>query len=185
MKTIIKYTRRKTEDTLYVQYLLHIGFSKSLIADILLKHYVKPFGIRSIAKAEKEIVGARACRIYQWPTRPSAKNPGNLIKSQNHLLEFSLYGSALLYLYGDRIYEHLSIEEIINAYDLYTNIRIHRHPSLTQLTPDTAYWIVRELSSHCAFLRYCPQCCLYYYESSNQYIVDGCPFGCVKNIPHF
>lgn len=123
----------------------------------------------------KKIKGPLAYRKYKWPTRPSAKNPGNLIKSHDNILEFSLFGSSLLYLYDERIYEQLSIDEIINAYDLYTNIR-QQDNTLSQITPDTAYWIVRELTSHCAALIFCPHCLFHYYSSLCQPIKMCCPF---------
>jgi hypothetical protein len=88
----------------------------------------------------------------------------------------SLLASSMYYLYGERIYEELEMNEIIKAYDLYTNIRKSAGCVSQQISPDTAFWLVREFVGHYAFVPYCPSCNIRYYSSVEQKIKNACPF---------
>lgn len=171
-----KQARRSPAETLWLHLLLHVGFSKPLLSEAHLRQNSKAFGKRSIERATDQIKGRLAYQIYKWPTRPSNKVPGKGITSNCHLIEMSLLASSMYYLYGERIYEDLEMDEIVLAWDLYTNIRKTAGYVSQQISPDTTYWLAREFICHYAFLPYCPTCDIRYYSSVEQKIKNACPF---------
>jgi len=171
-----KQVRRSPAETLWLHKLLHTGFSRPLLSEALLRHGSKSFGKRSIERATDQIKGRLAYQIYDWPIRPAYRVPGKGITSNNHLIEMSLLASSMYYLFSDIIYEELNIDEIIKAYDLYTNVRKIAGNKYVQISPDTAYWLAREFLSHYAFVPYCPKCEIRYYSSVEQRIKNACPF---------
>lgn len=171
-----KQIRRSPTETLWLHLLMHVGFSKPLLSEAHLRADAKAFGKRSIERATDQIKGKLAYQIAQWPTRPANKVPGKGITSNSHLIEMSLLASSMYYLYGDRVYEELDMNEIVQAYDLYTNIRKTAGNVSQQISPDTTYWLAREFVSHYACVPYCPSCDIRYYSSVEQKIKNACPF---------
>ncbi|MBX2808159.1 MAG: hypothetical protein KTR20_05950 [Cellvibrionaceae bacterium] len=171
-----KQHRRSPAETLWLHLLLHVGFSKPLLAEAHLRKNAESFGKRSIERANEQIKGRLAYQIYKWPTRPTNKVPGKGVTSNAHLIEMSLLAAAMYHLYGDKIYEQLEMKEIIEAYDLYTNIHKTAGGVARQISPDTAYWLAREFVSYYAVVPYCPNCKVRYYSSVEQKIKNACPF---------
>lgn len=171
-----KQNRRSPAETLWLHLLLHVGFSKPLLSEAHLRQDSKAFGKRSIERATEQIRGRLAYQVFKWPTRPANKVPGKGITSNTHLIEMSLLASSMYYLFGERIYEELEMNEILQAFDLYTNVRRSAGNVSQQISPDTAYWLAREFVSHYAFVPYCPACNVRYYSSVEQKIKNACPF---------
>lgn len=171
-----KQNRRSPAETLWIHLLLHVGFSKPLLSEAHLREGSSAFGKRSVERAAEMIDGRLAFQINQWPTRPANKVPGKGITSNAQLIEMSLLASSMYYLYQERVYEELSMNEIIQAYDLYTNVRMSAGNISRQVSPDTAYWLGREMVNHYAFIPYCPACNIRYYSSVEQKIKNACPF---------
>jgi hypothetical protein len=174
--TDILQSRRSPAETLWLHLLLHVGFSKPLLSDARLRQEAYTFGKRSIERATSQIKGRLAHQIYKWPTRPANKVPGKSITSNSQLIEMSLLASSMLYLYGERIYKELEMNEILQAYDLYTNIRKTAGYESKQISPDTTFWLNREFLNHYAFVPYCHSCSIRYYSSVEQKIKNACPF---------
>lgn len=172
----LKQTRRSASETLWLHLLMHIGFSKPLLSEAHLRKDCTSFGKRSIERAADQIEGRMAFQIFRWPTRPANKVPGKGIASNGQLVEMSLLAASMYYLYGERIYEELNMNEIVNAYDLYTDVRQTAGCVSQQISPDTAYWLAREFVSHYAFVPYCQNCEVRYYSSVEQKIKNACPF---------
>jgi len=172
----LKQCRRSPAETLWIHLLLHCGFSKPLLSEACLRSETKAFGKRAIERATDSIRGRLAHQIHKWPTRPANKIPGKGITSNAQLIEMSLLASSMYYLYGERIYESLEMSEIVQAWDLYTNIRKTAGNVSTQVAPDTVYWLAREFVSHYAYVPYCPKCEVRYYSSVEQKIKNACPF---------
>lgn len=169
--------RRSPGETLWVHLLLHVGFSKPLLSEAHLRGGgTQSFGKRSIERAAEMIDGRMAYQISHWPIRPSNKIPGKGITSNAQLIEMSLLAASMYYLYKESVYEELSMNKILQAYDLYTNIRHSAGNVANQIAPDTAYWLGRELISHYAAIPYCPSCQIRYYSSVEQRIKNACPF---------
>lgn len=171
-----KQARRSPSETLWLEFLMHIGFSKPLLAEARIRDDGSAFGKRSVERAADQIEGRLAYQIYKWPTRPANKVPGKGITSNSQLIEMSLLASSMYYLYGEKIYEELSMNEIVQAHDLYTNIRKQAGYVSQQISPDTTFWLAREFVSHYAFVPYCPSCNIRFYSSVDQKIKNACPF---------
>jgi len=175
-KEVSLQSARSPQETLWIHFLLHVGFSKSLLSQIPIRKNNVAFGKRSIERAadlikEKQL----AFQESDWPNRPSNLEPGKSINSKRILTEFSVLAGAMYYLYGDRVYDELNIAEIVSTYELYTNIRSIGHTN-KQISPDTAYYMARELVEHKALIPYCPDCNVRYYSSVEQHLKNACPF---------
>lgn len=177
-----KQNRRSPSETLFIHLLLHLGFSKPLLSEAHLREGAKAFGKRSVERASEMIDGRLAHQMHQWPTRPSNKVPGKGVTSNAHLIEMSLLAATMYYLYGDRVHKELTMQEVINAFDLYANIRETAGEVAKRVSPDTAFYLSRELVSHYAFIPYCPTCQVRYYSSVEQKIKNACPF--CKEVGH-
>ncbi|MFC1337336.1 MAG: hypothetical protein G8D89_20830 [gamma proteobacterium symbiont of Clathrolucina costata] len=171
-----KQTRRSPAETLWLHLLLHIGFSRPLLSEARIRHDSTAFGKRAIERVTEQMNGRLAFQTHKWPTRPANKVPGKGITSIAQLIEMSLLASSMYYLYGEKIYEELDMNEILHAYDLYTNVRKSAGEVSKQISPDTAYWLAREIMSHYASVPLCPQCGIRYYSSVEQKIKNSCPF---------
>lgn len=171
-----RQTRRSSEETLRLNFLLHVGFSKALLAHVKLREDNTAFSKRSIERASEQIDSPWAYQQFGWPTRPANKIPGKALTSKAQLIEMSLLASAMYYLYGRRVYDSLTLWEVIEAYDLYTNLRKTAGQQATQISPDTAYWLACELSQEGAWVPYCQTCKIRYYSSVEQKIKNSCPF---------
>lgn len=171
-----KQSRRSPAETLWIHLLLHLGFSKPLLSEAALRSETKAFGKRAIERAYDSVRGRLAHQIHKWPTRPANRIPGKGITSNAQLIEMSLLASSFYYLYGDRIYESLEMSDIVQAFDLYTNIRKAAGEVSTQVASDTMFFLAREFVSHCAYVPYCPKCDVRYYSSVEQKIKNACPF---------
>ena len=180
-----RQTRRSPSETLWLHMLLHIGFSKPLLSDAHIRRKSKPFGKKSIMRASEQIKGRLAYQIYKWPTRPANWVPGKSITSNSQLIEMSILSSCMYYLYGEKIYEELDINEVVQAYDLYTNVRTTAGSVSQQISPDTAFWLAREFVSHYALVPYCDNCGVRYYSSVEQKIKNACPFCKLPGIGDF
>lgn len=172
----LKQSRRSPAETLYIHLLLHLGFSKPLLSEACLRSRSQAFGKRAIERAADSIHGRLAHQIHKWPTQPANKIPGKGVTSNARLIEMSLLAASMYYLYGDRIYESLEMSEIVQAFDLYTNVRATAGNVSTQVATDTAFWLAREFVSHYAHVPYCPKCEIRYYSSVEQKIKNACPF---------
>ena len=171
-----KQHRRSPSETLWLHLLLHIGFSKPLLSEAHLREGARPFGKRSIERAADMIDGRLAFQESQWPTRPSNRIPGKAVASNIQLIEISILATSMYYLFGDDVYQELSMNQILQAYDLYTNARDFAGNISKQVSPDTAFWLARELVCHCASIPYCPTCRIRYYSSIDQKMKCACPF---------
>lgn len=171
-----KQNRRSPSETLFIHLLLHLGFSKPLLSEAHLREGSKAFGKRSVERAAEMIDGRLAHQVHQWPIRPSNKVPGKGVTSNAHLIEMSLLAASMHYLYGERVHEQLSMQEVLKAFDLYSNIRVSAGEVAQKISPDTAFYLARELVSHYAFIPYCPTCEIRYYSSVEQKIKNACPF---------
>jgi len=174
---IKRKSARLPEETLWLHYLLHIGFTKSLLSEAKIRKNRREYGRRSINRAADLIKDSRmAFQIHGWPSLPSNKEPGKSIYSLNMLTEFTFLTSAMYYLYKKRVYTGLSIAEVVSAYELYTNIRnIHENKN-KQISPSTAFYVARELEMDIVLIPYCHGCNIRYYSSADQHIKNACPF---------
>lgn len=168
--------RRSSEETLRLNFLLHVGFSKALLANVKLRDDNTAFSKRSIERASEQIDSPWAFQQYGWPTRPANKIPGKALTSKAQLIEMSLLASSMYYLFGRKVYDSLTLWEIIEAYDLYTNMRKTAGQVAPQISPDTAYWLACELQKEGAWVPYCQTCKIRYYSSVEQKIKNSCPF---------
>ncbi len=171
-----KQVHRSPAETLWLHLLLNVGFSKSLLSQAPLRANASPFGKRSVERAANMLDGRLAHQVGNWPTRPANLEPGKAISSTKQLLEISMMASSLYYLYADRVYEELTMEEILEAIDLYTNIRTPAESGAPQISPDTIFYLCRELIEHKALIPYCPSCEVRYYSSVEQRVRNACPF---------
>lgn len=168
--------RRSPAETLYIIMLRHIGFSKPLLSEAYLRNNLSPFGKKSIERASERIEGPLAHQVHKWPVRPTNKIPGKGVVSNSQLIEMSILAASMYYLYNEKIYEDLSMNEVIDAYDLYTNLRKTSKEIAPQISPDTAFWLSREFKSHFALVPLCERCGVRYYSSIEQKIKNACPF---------
>jgi len=171
-----KQARRSPAETLWLHLLLHVGFSRPLLSDARLRADSTSFGKRAIERVTEQMDGEFAHQAYKWPTRPANKVPGKGITSNLQLIEISLLTSSMYYLYGEKIYEELDMNEILHAYDLYTNLRRTAGEVAPQISPDTTYWLAREIRSHYAFVPLCEDCGIRYYSAVEQKVKNACPF---------
>ena len=170
-----KQLRRTPNETLWDHFLLNLGFSKPLLSEAQIRNDGSTLGLRSIERASEQITGRLAFQIFKWPTRPANRVPGRSILSKKNHIEVSLLANSMYYLYGDRIYSTLSIDEVVNSYDLYTNIRKSLRESSKQISPDSAYWISKEFSNGFSTIKYCNNCKINYYISEYQQLKKCCP----------
>jgi len=176
--------RSNTMEKLQVEFLLHLGFSKSLIAQLPLRGPSGIIGNSAVISCADQIGIPLAYKKYSWPNRPARVKPGQGVRSYNDLVEYSILGSVFNYLYGDKVFEGISLPEVINAYNMYSNIR--RSSTVgRQISPDTAFYIARELYNHYASLPWCSNCDLVFYSSADQLIVNVCPFCKEKGVGDF
>ena len=170
-----KQFRRSASETLWIHLLMHIGFSNPLLAEVPLRSNALSFGKRSIERASELMEIKLAHKEYNWPTKPNSRTPGISIRSTDQLVEMSILASCMVNLYDEKVYEGLVMQEVINAYDLYTNIRGYCDNTFRQITPNNAYWMAREFHNHYATIPYCEKCSIHYYSSIEQKISNGCP----------
>ncbi len=176
-KEIKRKSARLPEETLWIHFLLHVGFTKSLLSEAPIRKYSREYGRRSINRASDIIKDSQlAFQTYGWPSLPSNKEPGKSVRSLNTLTEFSMLASAMYYLYGERVYANLCIAEVVSAYELYTNIRTIYNNKNRQISPSTAFYMTREFSRDTALIPYCNNCNIRYYSSADQHIKNACPF---------
>jgi len=174
--------RRTASETLWLHLLMHIGFTKPLLSEVPIRNNTTSFSKRSIERASELITRTFAYKESNWPIKPVSRIPGKSISSNDQLIEMSLLASSMKYLYGERIYEGLLLNEVIKAFDLYTNMRSIMPNTIHQISPDNAYWMSREIFNHYATVPYCEACGIHYYSSIEQKIINGCPFCKTKGI---
>ena len=175
-KETTRQSARSPQETLWIHLLLHVGFSKSLLSQAPIRNNSSVFGRRSINRAADLIKETRlAFQESGWPNRPSNLEPGKSVNSLRSLTEYSILAGVMYYLYGERVYDELTISEIVSAYELYTNIRSIGNKD-KQISPDTAYYMARELVEHKVLIPYCPDCNIRYDSASEQHIKNACPF---------
>lgn len=170
---------RTSAEDLILNKLLHIGFSRPLLAEASIREDGTSFGKHAVHRSHNSLIGKGkqlAHQQHSWPVRPVVKIPGTSVRSNDYLIEMSLLSGAMYHLFGDEIYQELQMPQILEAYDLYTNIRKTAGNISNQISPDTAFWLVREFVSHSAFMAHCEPCSINYYSSVEQSIVNACPF---------
>ncbi|MBT4193467.1 MAG: hypothetical protein HOB14_07165 [Gammaproteobacteria bacterium] len=168
--------RRSASETLWIHLLMHIGFTKPLLSEVPLRLNSQSFGKRSIARAAETVSQELAHNSFDWPTKPVSRIPSRGITSNDQLIEVSILAASMYYLYEEKIYQGLTMNEVIQAFDLYTNIRELAENESIQISPDNAYWISREFYNHYSTVPYCEKCGVHYYSSIEQKIKNGCPF---------
>lgn len=171
-----KQNRRSPAETIFLQLLMHIGFTRPLLSEAPIREDNTPFGKKAVEGAAGTMKSDYAYSRYKWPVRPSGKEPGKLVTSTERLIEMSLLVSCMYYLYGEKVYVELTMQEILHAQDLYTNIRESVNPAGEQLSPDTIFWVAKEIYNHNAIIPYCPRCEIRYYSSIEQRIKHACPY---------
>ncbi len=168
--------RRTAAETLFLHLLLHVGYSKALLSEAPIRSEARAFGKHPVERAAAQIKGRFAHQIHKWPIRPLSRAPGKSITSNRSLTEMSLIAASMYYLYKERIYEELCINEVNHAYDLYTNMSAAAGSISQRVSPDTAWWLAREFVSHTACVPLCPKCKIRFYSSADQLIKNACPF---------
>lgn len=73
-----KKTRSATE-TLYLNYLMHIGFSVPLLIDANIRGESERFGRRAVHRAAEALTTKLAHERHGWPTAPRNKIPGKAV----------------------------------------------------------------------------------------------------------
>lgn len=168
--------RRSPSESIWLHFLLNLGYSQHLLAKANIRNNEEAFGRNAIRGALVNLEGPLACEVEKWPTKPNYEVPGKSISSVAKLIEMSLLTASMYHLYGERIYENLTISEVTEAWDMYVNVRQAAGCVANQITPDTAYFLSREFITHCAAAAYCPTCEVRYYTSSEQRVKNGCPY---------
>lgn len=177
------YASRSPAETLQIVFLLNLGFTPSLLGQAPIRHcensQVTQYGVRAVGRVSTTMEGKKAYEIFGWPVKPVIIKPGKGVVSNRMLIEYSVFVSCLWYLFGEEVYRGLNISNIVDAFSLYTNVRPRNDDtteSTRQLSPDTIYYICRELASQEACIGYCEQCNIRYYASFDQRIKPACPY---------
>ena len=170
-----KSNYRSAHETVTLHLLLHIGFSKSVISKMKLRRSGECFSLRAVERAIDQLEDQPVFRKEKWTTTPKSKNPCKLIKTSKMLIDFSLFGGCLYYLYDQEKIENLSISDILKVFDLYTNLK-QETGEVQLLSPDSAFWLCQEFANKTATMRRCHNCKSIYLKSCEQRVFYGCPF---------
>ena len=176
--------RRSINETLVVQLLVHTGFSIKLISRLPLRNNLAALGESAVHRCINSMNQPLAFEDKDtgWAKRPCREKPGQAVRSYEDLAEYSLLASIYHYLFEDKVYEGLTIYNVIQAYDFYSDMRgdseegIAKGTKSKKITPDSAYYISRELYEHNATIPFCKSCNPRFYSSAGQLLINVCPF---------
>lgn len=165
-------TTRSASETMLIHYFCHIGFSASRVIE-----FFEEVKGRSISRKQYDSATETMRPIYKrlWPRKMPDVSPGVSITSRSVQFEYSLLAASMYSLYDKKVYEGLTLEELVEAYSLYTNLRLVSGSKEEQISPTQAHHVVKALKSWSALIPYCNKCDIRYFSVENQTIKPGCP----------
>lgn len=172
----LKSEHRTTNETLMISLLCHLGCSSGVIQTLPIKENGGTLGRSSIRRAREDMREPMYYDEVGLPRRVCARAEHSIVRNWNELKNISSLTACMFYVAKEKIYSGLGIEDVLQSYNLYTNLHKAGQNSQPQLDADAAFWLAREFTSMTACAPYCTSCDLRFYSGACQEVRNVCPY---------